>query len=185
MNAKKSKTKPIEPPSCTHCGGASRLTDGVEIYPRREDLHAKHFYKCTICRDSYVGCHGRTKRPLGTPADGALRRARGLLHDRRFDPIWRGAIAACGYTPENDKAATIILTTARARLYAWLADRLSIDVAVCHISMFDIETCRRAWVALNGATYPEVRAWAKERKAQNERNESDGRAADGENLDRT
>jgi hypothetical protein len=109
-----------------------------------------------------------------------------MLHDRRFDPIWRGAIASGGYTPENDKAALIILTTSRARLYAWLADRLSIDNAICHISMFDIETCRRAWVALKGATYPEVRAWAKERKAKNDGLESDGgNAADGENCDRT
>lgn len=30
-----------------------------------------------------------------------------------------------------------------------------------HIALFDIEDCRRAWVALRGVTYDQVRIWAK------------------------
>lgn len=168
------KKKIIDPPACAHCAGTSRLTTGAEIYRGRADLADKNFWKCEC--GAYVGCHGRTKRPLGTCANAQLRDARSKLHDLRFDPIWRGAISQCGYKPEDSRAAAIILATSRARLYHWLAEQLGIRKEACHISMFDLETCRRAWVALKGATAPDIRAWAKARKEDD--GTSSGQSAD-------
>ena len=145
---------------CGSCNKAARLTDGREIYPHRGDLADRKIWKCDGC-GGYVGCHLGTTRALGSPADAELRKARGILHEQRFDMIWKTADATGGYKPEDDKARWRIRRTARTRLYAYLAHELDLSEAECHIGMFDLETCRRAWVALKGLDYPTIRAWAK------------------------
>lgn len=71
------------------CSASARLVSGTEVYPHRSDLHNKWFWKCNLCRDSFVGCHPGTKKPLGIPADAETRKARQLVH-YYFDPIWKG-----------------------------------------------------------------------------------------------
>jgi hypothetical protein len=146
-------------PLCGTCKTGARLTDGKEVYPYRLDLHDRPIWKCDGC-GGYVGCHPGTTKPLGTPADAALRKARGTLHDQRFDPIWKTADSCGLYTPEDNRARWTIRRRARDRLYQWLAAELDIPVERCHIGMFDLETCRRAWSALHGITYPQIREWA-------------------------
>lgn len=145
---------------CGSCEQPARLTDGREIYPHRPDLAERNIWKCDGC-GGYVGCHPRTKVPLGTPANAELRKARKLLHEQRFDHIWKTADRTGGYHPEDEKARWRIRRAARTRLYGYLAQQLAISSDLCHIGMFDIETCRRAWVALKDLTYPKVREWAK------------------------
>lgn len=147
-------------PFCGSCNRASRLTDGREIYPHRPDLAERKIWKCDGCTGR-VGCHPGTTVPLGTPANAELRNARSILHKQRFDPIWKTADQTGGYRPEDEKARWRIRRAARTRLYAFLADKLEIDVDACHIGMFDLKTCRRAWTALKDVTYPQVREWAK------------------------
>ncbi len=86
------------------------------------------------------------------------------VHGRLDRPIWKTAAATCGYEPEDARAEAIIRATARRRVYAWLSDRLGIPSEETHTGMFDIETCRRAWRALEGISYDEIRAWAKSRQ---------------------
>lgn len=152
-------------PLCAHCNQPSALVLGENIYRHRRDLAKRSFYKCFNC-DAYVGCHRRTSEPLGRPANAELRAARQKLHNLMIDPLWKTAIDACGYTPEDNKARAIITKAARARVYHYLAMSLGIERSECHVAMFDLETCRAAWRALKGKAYSEIRAWAKALKAQ-------------------
>lgn len=111
------------PPDCPYCGKRTHLTDGAKVYPRRPDLANKLFYLCTPC-DAFVGCHPGTERPLGVPANAALRSARQAAH-RAFDPMWRrGGMS-------------------RGAAYSWLAHSLGIPAHDCHIGLFDEHTCER------------------------------------------
>ena len=77
---------------CCACASevSGRLTDGVEIYPHREDLASLPFWRCDAC-GNYVGCHHKTKdrtQPLGCIPTPELLDARKKLH-QLIDPIWR------------------------------------------------------------------------------------------------
>lgn len=115
-----------EAPKCPYCETAATLTSGREVYPHRCALRLRKFWVCRPC-DAWVGCHARTSAPLGTLASRKLRRARMRAH-LAFDPIWQAA----------DRPAQ-----ARTIAYAWLAKRLGVEPAVCHIGQMDIETCHK------------------------------------------
>ena len=108
---------------CPYCSQTADLVSGEQIYPHRQELHAKSFYQCTPC-DAYVGCHPGTTNALGRLANAELRKAKIAAH-MAFDPIWRNG------------------TMRRATAYAWLAQRLGIHRRRCHIGMFDVDVCQR------------------------------------------
>lgn len=116
------KPAPV-PPLCLHCNAPAELTDGERIYPHRPDLKAKRFWLCAC--GAYCGCHGKTSRALGRPADAATRTARQRLH-AVFDPVWKSG------------------RMGRREAYAWLAQKLRIEFDACHVSLFDKATCDRA-----------------------------------------
>jgi hypothetical protein len=147
-------------PICPTCSRAARRTSGREVYPHRPDLADKPIWRCDRC-GGYVGCHPGGTKPLGTPANAELRKARSLLHERLLDPLWKTADRCGEYAPESERARQAIRRRARTRVYAFLADRLRLSAADCHTGMFDLETCRRAWRVLQGVTYSEIRAWAR------------------------
>jgi hypothetical protein len=151
----------VTAPICTTCETAARLTDGREIYPHRQDLADKPIWACTVCEDTYVGCHPGTEDPLGFPADAALREARQLLHQRRIDPLWKHAPRTGGYGRLDEEGTRTVQRAARGRVYGFLAERMGLTRESCHTAMFTIEQCRAAWEALTGVTYPEIREWAK------------------------
>jgi hypothetical protein len=161
------KKKPPKPPRCVECGSTSELVSGDVIYPNFRKVHDQWFWRCPHCESSYVGCHGKTQRPLGRPAGPELRDARSKLHKQMVDPVWENAIASEGYEPEDHRARVIILGAARTRVYRFLAHKLRIDVEDCHIGMFDLETCRDAWRAMRGVTYSEIRQWVKQQDEEN------------------
>jgi hypothetical protein len=154
----------IAAPVCPHCSEPTECVSGRYIYRHaRGTLARKFFWICDECQ-AWVGCHGMTKRPLGTPANAELRAARSTLQVRRLDPIWKGAATMRGlYTPENAKAAAIITSAARTRTYAWLAEQLGIPPERAHVGEFSLEQCRAAWVLLKGVGYQQIREWAKSR----------------------
>jgi hypothetical protein len=156
----------VKAPTCPYCGDEAGLVTGRQIYPRRQDLWQKPFWRCGPC-GAYCGCHPGSKRPLGFPANAELRRARMLLHEKRIDPLWLTA-ESCGeyqFDPNDRKAVVMIRSTARRRIYNYLADRLGIDPKESHTAMFTIDQCREAWIYLTDVNYPTIRAWAKARKA--------------------
>ena len=67
----------------------ARLTNGKEIYPHRQDLSERSFWKCDAC-GYYVGCHksGDCTYPLGVIANKELNNARQHIHNI-LDPLWQ------------------------------------------------------------------------------------------------
>lgn len=87
------RRKPLSQTRQIYCCGCgcdvlARLTNGQEIYPGRDDLAERPFWKCDPC-DNYVGCHWQTDhptRPLGSIATPDLRRERREIH-RILNPL--------------------------------------------------------------------------------------------------
>ena len=169
-------------PICPTCETAARLTDGREIYPHRPDLADKPIWACTVCEDTYVGCHPGTEEPLGFPADAALREARILLHHRRIDPLWKDAPRTGGYGRLDPAGITQVQRAARGRVYGFLAARIGLTRETCHTAMFTLEQCREAWTALTGVAYPEVREWAKRGDRPKPKSRKRGAPASGEGV---
>jgi hypothetical protein len=107
---------------CDYCGYRADLVTGKAIYPHRPDLAGKLFYRCLPCK-AYVGCRPGTCRPLGRLADAELRLAKTAAH-QAFDPLWRFG------------------DMSRSDAYKWLAKRMNIPPAQCHIGMFDVAQCQ-------------------------------------------
>lgn len=143
---------------CQYCGGVARPVSGKVIYPHRPDLHVKRFYLCAPC-DAYCGTHP-DGRPMGIPADKHLRKARNYVHGL-FDPLWEKADQAYG-----GESSAKIRGVARSRAYRWLASRMGITTEECHVTMFDLDRCRRAYRILRDErpTAITIRAWAKSQK---------------------
>lgn len=114
---------------CDYCAKPAALVSGRAIYPRRPDLFNKRFWRCSPC-DAYVGCHpasggnGDGTKPLGRLANKDLRQAKMRAH-AAFDPLWKSG------------------RMRRKEAYGWLAEKLGIDPADCHIGMMDEATCSR------------------------------------------
>ncbi len=135
MPRPRTKAKPdrqlsLTEPVCVECGHVGRLVAGVEVYGAASLYAKKMFYLCEC--GAYVGCHPKTALPLGRPAGLDTRKARGRAHDV-FDILWRAKMET-----------GVAQYRARGDAYAWLARQLGIRGNVCHISMFDRETCDRA-----------------------------------------
>jgi hypothetical protein len=124
----------VTAPICPYCQATAALVGGDVIYPWRQDLADKRFYKCLACPDAYVGCHPGTERPLGRLADAKLRQAKSHAH-AVFDPLWETKVERGMNKGE-----------ARGKGYAWLAGQLGVDPKDCHIGMMDVETCMRVVV---------------------------------------
>ncbi len=113
---------------CPYCQREAELVTGRSIYPHRGDLFNRNFYLCAKC-DAYVGCHKASRKygdgtvPLGRLANVDLRRLKAQAH-QSFDPLWRNS-------PVKRQGA-----------YKWLANRLNIPAADCHIGMFDEARCK-------------------------------------------
>lgn len=129
--AELAKPAPEPVPTCQYCGKPAALVTGKAIYPRLSYLHSKKFWQCEPC-EAYVGCHepnigyGDGTRPLGLLANAELRDAKKSVH-AVFDPIWQ---------EKSGKS--------RRQAYQWLAEKMGIPVAECHVGCFSIEQCTRA-----------------------------------------
>ena len=96
---------------CDYCGHKAALVDDSEIYGRSFGHTA---YLCRNC-GAYVGCHGRTDKPLGRLADAALRKWKMAAH-ASFDPLWK-----TGPFRGRRKAA-----------YGWLAEQMGLPIEKTH-----------------------------------------------------
>lgn len=164
--------EPLPPGYCQHCRAECADRYGSEIYPDRPELAEKIIWVCMYC-GALVGTHedGKDKgKPLGTAANAELRKARQFVHGL-LDPLWLDAHKEPEYASarkegdeaERRKALAIIKRTARKRVYEWLADQMELEFDRTHVALFDIDQCRRAYRALRGVTYAQVRAWARAR----------------------
>jgi hypothetical protein len=114
-------------PTCPYCGGESAKTTGYFVYPHVKRLNNRTFYFCDDGHaPAWVGSHRRTGKPLGTLANGYLRKERSRTHEM-FDPLWQ---ASGRHTRDS--------------MYQWLAEQMGIPAHRCHVGMFDLEQCEQA-----------------------------------------
>lgn len=107
---------------CDYCGHRAELVDDAVIYGRSYGHTA---YLCRSC-GAYVGCHGRSDKPLGRLANAQLRRWKMAAH-AAFDPLWKRG-------PFRGR---------RRAAYAWLAEKMALPVEKTHIGMFDERQCQQ------------------------------------------
>ena len=117
----------VDPPVCPYCGEVAEMVDGTVVYPHRPDLSEKLFWKCPGDCDAYVGCHPESPHPMGRMANKELRCLKMDAH-AAFDKLWKRELGG---------------SMRRKEAYAWLADKMGIDIDECHIGMFDENRCRR------------------------------------------
>jgi len=109
---------------CPYCQSPTILVTAQQLYGLSADpLKPKNYWACLPCK-AWVGCHGNSEKPLGTPAKANLRRMRRKAH-AVFDPLW---MAEDGY--HRDDA------------YAWLGKMLGITGEV-HIGEMNVRECER------------------------------------------
>lgn len=111
-----------QPPICPYCEKPSVFFKGSDRFYRGRDYGP--VYACVPC-DALVGCHPGTTKPLGVPANKALRQLRMKAH-AAFDPLWRGKSAM-----------------KRSDAYRWLAMNMGLLNERCHIGEFDEAQCLR------------------------------------------
>ena len=115
---------------CGYCNQQATLVYGDSVYPHLPHFYDKRYYLCKRC-GAYVGCHGNTDIPLGTPANVRLRIARGAAH-KAFDALWRN-------NPNLSRKAA----------YKLLAEYLKIPYDQCHIGYFDLDRCAATLTFVN------------------------------------
>lgn len=82
--------------------------------------------------DAYVGCHPKTRNPLGRLANSELRIAKSAAH-KLFDGLWKAKI-------RRDKVSK---SRARGAGYKWLSEKLGVNPKECHIGMMDLDLCTK------------------------------------------
>jgi hypothetical protein len=132
----------VAQPTCPYCSSPAVLVDGRALYPHRDDLAIRRFWRCAPCR-AHVGCHREGARvftgktyvisdgtvPYGRLANAELRRVKHEAHEA-FDALWRSG------------------QLTRTMAYSWLSDKLGIPFEQCHIGMFDVDQCKAVIAAV-------------------------------------
>ena len=120
---KKNKRKQSCAPRCPYCGGHSVLKSAEGIY--KNNSRDTMLYVCKnypVC-DSYVRVHPGSKIPMGTMANGELRRLRHEAH-KYFNQLYES-----GYMTKDDA-------------YRWLAAILYAPQNQAHIGLLGEYYCR-------------------------------------------
>lgn len=107
---KKAPSEPVEV-HCPYCGALCDLVDDSRVYQKS---YGGKVHACFPC-GAHVGCHKRspTFKPLGDPANKALRELRRRAHEL-FDALWTYAVEKQGRDRQE----------ARSAAYKWLSERL-------------------------------------------------------------
>ena len=108
---------------CPYCGAQALLREGSFLF---EDAYVKHLYVCVRYPDcdSYVAAHDNNNKPMGSLANGVLRKKRILAH-QEFDRLWKGT--------------SPVFT--RKQAYNWLCDKLGGHVRRLHIGSMGDGMC--------------------------------------------
>lgn len=168
MAAKQPKQWP--PLECPDCGGAMPLVPKPASWSGKSRL----VYRCNdpFC-DGLMSARANGA-PEGIPAPREVRQARKHCH-AVFDPLWREAhrMACYAGSEKTPKTYAIIGKTARRRAYRYMAWRLDIPEADCHLSrMLDIALLRQFYKTARNTTAEQIRAWAMERRDGDDRGEA-------------
>jgi len=107
---------------CHCCEGTVSFTTNDQVYGTTVG-DWPYIYLCDDEKcGAYVGTHAGSDRPLGKMAEASTRRARQQAH-AIFDPTWKSG------------------KITRSQAYTWLAEKMGISKAECHIGQFSVEQC--------------------------------------------
>lgn len=121
---------PPRAPWCRTCQREAVLhADSRHLYNGRD---FGPVWQCAGCAE-WVGCHEGSTSPLGRLCGPRIRELRKRAH-AAFDPLWAAKMRRDGCSK----------TVARNAAYAWLAAKLGIDVARCHMSWMSDDDLSRA-----------------------------------------
>ena len=129
--------------ACDYCKDPAQLVTGAEIYPHRDDLIDRKYWRCIPC-GAYVGCHKEGDwtfvhhekvmsdgtLPFGRLANAELRAWKQTAHSA-LDQLWKNGG-----------------TMSRKAAYQWAAKALKLNMDQTHIGMFDVDQCKRLVAAL-------------------------------------
>jgi len=116
---------------CPYCGKPTEYVDSSVIYGNSYGM----IYLCRDCR-AYVGVHKDTDQALGRLANAELREAKKEAHFY-FDQIAKTNLINKIWKKHIPNMSN------RNKAYLWLSNQLGIPREICHIGMFDIESCYR------------------------------------------
>jgi hypothetical protein len=106
---------------CPYCGAHADLRPASVVYGGGADGWLWVCARYPAC-DSYVGVHKKTREPLGTLADNALRYKRITTH-RAFNRLWED-----GFMSRN-------------KAYVWMQSIFGLNRDQAHIAMFSEYMC--------------------------------------------
>ncbi len=121
---------------CPYCGSQALLRPASVVYGARAVDPAAPYYVCAhypAC-DAYVAAHKDTRLPMGTLADGSLRRKRMEAH-RAFNQLWERGLMT------------------RKQAYHWLQAKLGLPEQEAHIGKFSTFRCEQV-IQLCGNFFP-------------------------------
>jgi len=113
------KMEGVKTMHCPYCGQKASFTSSKDYYGVD---YGTNLYVCHVCQ-ARVGTKGNTAKPLGTMANGRLRRLRKRCH-KHFDKLWKGKGRG-----------------ARTKAYLWLSLVMELPKEDAHIGMFDETQC--------------------------------------------
>lgn len=112
---------------CPYCGKETDLIDSIKVYQESHGL----IYYCKNGCEAWVGVHSGTDKSLGTLAKKELRKLRHECH-KFIDPMWKVKKEATGITTKS----------ARAKLYRWISELLSIEREAAHVGYLNSQQCK-------------------------------------------
>ena len=118
------KKKRNEAPRCPYCGSTTILRSADGIYLNNSKNTMLYVCKRYPACDAYVRVYPGTSIPLGTLADGRLRRLRTEAH-WSFNQLYRKGLMS------------------KADAYRWLASISSTPLEKAHIGQFGEYNCRK------------------------------------------
>lgn len=107
---------------CPYCGSNAVLRNGSYVFG--DNAVIKHLFVCSrypAC-NSYVSAHEHNLQPMGSLADGTLRKKRMQAH-QTFDLLWKNGVMK------------------RSEAYQWLRFKLGLRTDQAHISNFSEYMC--------------------------------------------
>ena len=118
---------------CPYCGAKATLHPSRYVYGDATKTNGlmyvcDRFPRC----DSYVGAHRKSRKPMGTLANGALRNKRIQAH-KAFDWMWKSG------------------RMKKWQAYKWMQGVLCLNEKEAHIAMFSEYMCDRLIAACNEA----------------------------------
>lgn len=130
---------------CADCGTECERITGREAGAREPDLLDAQVWACPLCLDAWAPC-AADGSAIGLPAGAETRNARAVLRERQVERLVGEALRAC---PNGRPIA-------EERVAAFLAHALRLPADEAVIERLNIEWCREAWRALQGASYADV-----------------------------